>query len=228
LRAFLPQKLECYQKTAKIISLYYANFNWNFYSELESTDFKRAAFAVAFLRSEAEKYHSRKVREFIITLGSQSRKEFWEYKDSLRSMNYYNFQASPISHLKYGIKTAESFLWKMSLFAVEKKLAVQKVERIAQLLASQSLEALLLLDGILWDKLQFTYPQYVCAQQGEVFIDYDRANLILNQAQGVVKKYPLVGCPALRARIFGEPLISFLTRRILLKVEECISKTCYN
>lgn len=212
------EKAFLYGITRQMISCYFKEFDFLIYENTKVKSFKQPDYSVAALRAKLEKYHSKRIHIFLENLSAQNYNMIKLYKKSLARVGRYSFQSSPVSHLKYGLKTAESFFWKMCLFARLNNIQKEYVDRIARLLASQSLEVLLLLDGLLWDKLQFSIPRELKVKEGGVFLSSEKAELILVKANLKASEYGPVGCPALSVKVAGRPLLDLLSDAVWKKV----------
>ena len=214
------EKALLYAITKQIISCYFKEFDFCIYENIKVKSLKHPDYSVAALRAQMEKYHSKRIHIFLENLKTQSSHILHRYKENLARVARYSFQSSPVSHLKYGLKTAESFYWKMCHFAQLNNIHKGCIDRLARLLASQSLEVLLLLDGLLWDKLQFSIPRELKATEGNLLISSEKAELILSKASITACGYGPIGCPALSVRVAGRPLLDLISDAVWEKVSQ--------
>lgn len=174
---------------------------------------------LAFLRAQDERYHSKQIASFMLSLSDSKHSLYKEYKFALSQVNKFNFQSHPIAHMRYGVKTALSFFWKMSYLVVENPdLTLDELVKTANQVASVSLLALLDLDGFFWDRLQFQIPSKLTVSNGRLYV--------LEPPQLRIRpfNYPPLGCPALKVRdensrcslirLLGEHIFEFARNKL--------------
>ncbi|MCS6961919.1 MAG: hypothetical protein NZT61_05400 [Deltaproteobacteria bacterium] len=191
-------KTELYKVASEVISRYFQNFPNTISAKISTDKVEDLAFVLSKLRASDERLHEKQVGCFLRELECNDPNLYHSYKAALSRVNVYPFHSHPIAHLRYGLKTAISFFWKMSSLVVLKECEAQLVLKLARRIALLSLPDLLSLDGIFWDKLKFNLPDRLMVIKGKIYVKhFDRDTIPTTQ------HYPQVGCPALWAKVKG-------------------------